>query len=201
MYEFHYNYILPKYTRIDEDLNGRPITKLDAKLLFTDTDSLCYELYTEDAYADMLEDSDRFDTSDYPVGHKNYSRVNCKVIGKFKDECNSVPVVEFVGLCPKMYSLLTLEGKEKSTAKGIKSSYQKKHMKHSLYKHCLFESVTTKASYHQIGSSNHQLSTNKIVKAALSPFDNKRYLLAHTTDTLAHGHKWIDEAKRSGVNL
>ena len=41
----------------------------------------------------------------------------------------------------------------------------------------------------------------KIVKKALSPYDNKRYLLASTTDTLAHGHKRIDEAKKQRESL
>jgi len=181
MYRFHYDYILKTYQN-------------RAKLLFTDTDSLCYELYTDDVYADMKRDADRFDTSDYPKGHNNYDTTNCKVIGKFKDECNGVPVLEFVGLRSKMYSLKTLDGKEKSTAKGIKTSYQKKHIKHELYKRCLFENLTTTASYHQIGSVNHQLSTNKIVKSALSPFDDKRYLLADSTDTWAYGHHRIVEA-------
>ena len=138
---------------------------------------------------------------DYPVGHNNYDATNCKVIGKFKDECNSDPVVEFVGLRSKMYSLITHAGKEKSTAKGIKTSFQRKHLKHRLYKQCLFENITTRASYHQIASNNHQLSTNKIVKSALSPFDDKRYLLADTTDTLAYGHYKIAEAKRKQREL
>jgi len=182
MYQFHYDYILNRYP------DGK------AKLLFTDTDSLCYELYTNDVYADMLDDADRFDMSDYPETHENYSRVNCKVIGKFKDECGSDPVVEFVGLRSKMYSLITHDGKEKSTAKGIKTSFQRKYLKHSLYKQCLFQNITTKASYYQIGSNNHQLSTSKIVKAALSPYDDKRYLLDDTTDTWAYGHRKIAEA-------
>ena len=168
--------------------------KNNAKLLFTDTDFLCYQLHTDDVYADMLEDADRYDMSDYPETHDNYSRVNCKVIGKFKDECGSDPVVEFVGLRSKMYSLITHDGKEKSTAKGIKTSFQKKHLKHDLYKRCLLQNITTSASCYQIGSDNHQLSTNKIVKAALSPYDDKRYLLADTTDTLAYGHCKIAEA-------
>ena len=54
MYEFHYNYIKPKYGD-------------KATLLFTDTDSLMYEIRTEDFYKDISGDvKDRFDTSDYP---------------------------------------------------------------------------------------------------------------------------------------
>ena len=145
-----------------------------------DTDSLCYELTTEDAYVDMQRQLRRFDTSDYPKTHPNYSSANCKVIGKFKDECNGTPPLEFVGLRSKMYSLLLPDGKEKSTAKGIKTSYAKANIKHKLYHECLEKEISTIASYHQIVGFNHQMSTNKIVKAALSPFDYKRCLLANT---------------------
>ncbi|CAB4020195.1 Hypothetical predicted protein, partial [Paramuricea clavata] len=51
MYDFHYNYIKPKYGD-------------DARLLFTDTDSLCYEIRTEDFFKDISEDvHEKFDTS------------------------------------------------------------------------------------------------------------------------------------------
>ena len=43
MYDFHYNYIKKKY-------EGK------AKLLFTDTDSLAYEIQTEDFYKDIADD-------------------------------------------------------------------------------------------------------------------------------------------------
>ncbi len=48
MYEMHYDVILPKYGD-------------NAKLLFTDTDSLCYELRTNDYYDDILDNKHIFD--------------------------------------------------------------------------------------------------------------------------------------------
>ena len=76
MYEFHYNYIKPKYGD-------------KAILLFTDTDSLMYEIQTEDFYKDISGDvKDRFDTSDYPPNHPSGIPTGCnkKVLGMFKDE-------------------------------------------------------------------------------------------------------------------
>ena len=186
MYRHHYEYMVPRYGK-------------NAKLLFTDTDSLCYEITTKNVYADMKSDLELFDTSDYPKDHPNYSPVNCKVVGKFKDECNGVPVYEFVGLRAKMYSILLSDGRQKSTAKGIKTSFARKYIKHQLYRQCLFDESTTSATYHQIGSTNHQLGTRKIAKSALSPFDDKRYLLADTTDTLAYGHYKIREMERNAA--
>ena len=52
MYDFHYNFIKAKYGE-------------KAILLFTDTDSLCYVIITEDVYEDLLKDRDLFDNSDY----------------------------------------------------------------------------------------------------------------------------------------
>ena len=74
MYDFHYSYIKNKYGD-------------DAKLLFTDTDSLAYEIRTEDFYADIKDDIEsKFDTSDYSKDHPLFSTTNKKVIGMFKDE-------------------------------------------------------------------------------------------------------------------
>ena len=71
MHEFHYNYIQYKF---------------DAKLLFTDTDSLVYEIKTEDASEDFYLDKDLFDLNDYPVKSKFFDPKNKKVIGKMKDD-------------------------------------------------------------------------------------------------------------------
>ena len=57
MYKFHFNYILPKYGK-------------NQKLIFIDTDSLCYEIQTEDFYMDISGDvEDNFDTSNFPKDH------------------------------------------------------------------------------------------------------------------------------------
>ena len=71
----------------------------------TDTDSLFYLIETPDLYADMSLDSHLFDTSNFDKDHPLYSKVNNKIVGKFKSETGSHPPKEFVGLKAKMYSL------------------------------------------------------------------------------------------------
>ena len=85
MYDFHYNYIKQKYGS-------------KAKLLFTDTDSLTYEIEAKDVYSDFWKDKHMFDNSDYLENSPYYDKTNKKVIGKFKDEAAGVPIYEFVGL-------------------------------------------------------------------------------------------------------
>ena len=91
MYDFHYNYIKSKF--------GDKV-----KLLFTDTDSLTYEIETEDVYKDFWNDKDRFDNSDYPESSQYFNKTNKRVIGTFKDEAAGISITEFVGLRAKMYS-------------------------------------------------------------------------------------------------
>ena len=51
LYDFHYNYIKEKYNK-------------KAKLLFTDTDSLCYGIKTNNVHKDFWKNKDKFDNSD-----------------------------------------------------------------------------------------------------------------------------------------
>ncbi|GBO33352.1 hypothetical protein AVEN_62208-1 [Araneus ventricosus] len=69
-----------------------------ARLLFTDTDSLCYEITTGDLNKDLERMKQYFDFSDYPRDHPLYSDENKKKIGYFKDELNGQPCLEFIGL-------------------------------------------------------------------------------------------------------
>ena len=149
MYDFHYNKMKAGY---EENI----------KLLFTDTDSLCYEIKTEDIYQDMAEE---YDTSEYPTDHPLYSITNKKVLGKMKDEVKGVAIEEFVGLRPKMYSLKYTKNEkqvEKKTAKGITRNVTEKVITHQDYKDCLFEQKLKIASMKQIRSEAHQIYSIKL---------------------------------------
>ena len=178
MYQFHYEYMKPKYG-------------CNAKLLFTVTDSLCYEIKTDGIYQDMLQDIDLFDTSEYAQDHPLHSLTNKKVLGKMKDETHGIPIQEFIGLRPKMYSILYTQNDklvEKKTAKGIKKSVTKRKLRHANYKECLFEKRQTMASMNQIRSERHEIYSIKLNKIGLSPYDDKRYILNDGMNTLAYGH-------------
>lgn len=163
MYNFHYNHVKQQY-------GGK------AKLLFTDTDSLCYAIETDDVYKDMKNHLAFYDTSDYPTNHFLHSLTNKKVLGKMKDETNGVPIIEFVGLRSKMYSI-KLELEEKKRAKGVKKSVVKKQLKHQHYKSVLFDKSSRKDIMKMIRNDNHNLYTVVQNKTSLSAFDDKRYLL------------------------
>ena len=74
MYEFHYSYIKKKFGS-------------KANLLFTDTDSLCYEIETEDFFKDISVDAqEKFVTSNFSLNHPKGipTGINKKVPGKLR---------------------------------------------------------------------------------------------------------------------
>ena len=178
MYDFHYKYIKEKYGQ-------------KAKLLFTDTDSLTYEIEAKHVYKDFFKDKDKFDNSDYPEYSPFFYKENKKVIGKFKDEAAGIPIIEFVGLRSKMYSYIKDNQKGGKTAKGIKKNVIKNNIIHDDYKETLFNN---KQMYHKmktIRSENHQLGSYELNKVSLSCFDDKRYIHNNGIDSYAYGHNKI----------
>jgi len=175
MYDFHYNYIKQKYGE-------------KAKLLFTDTDSLTYEIESEDVYQDFWNDKDRFDNSDYPENSSYFDKTNKKVIGKFKDEAAGVPICEFVGLRSKMYSYIKDNNKVEKTAKGIKKNIIKGNIKHEDYKNVLFKNEQMQHKMKTIRSDKHQLGSYEMNKISLSCFDDKRYISKDGIKSFAYGH-------------
>ena len=183
MYEFHYNYIKEKYG-------------YKAKLLFTDTDSLMYEIETEDFYKDISGDvKDRFDTSDYPENHPSGipTGINKKLLGKFKDESGGKIIKEFVGLRAKLYSYKMDEGEEAKKCKGIKRQVVTTSIKHEDYKTCLRTGKEQLRKQNILRSYEHEVYTEEVNKVALSAQDDKRYILSDGVHTLAWGHYKIKD--------
>ena len=151
MYKFHYDIMKKKY--------GDKI-----RLLFTDTDSLMYEIETEDFYKDMGEMREHFDLAGYPMSNPLYDPTNNKVVGKFKDETNGDPILEFVGLRAKMYSFQTLGHKEgggaeittKKRAKGIQRAAVAK-LRHEDYKAQLDHPEENFITNRRFGSKLHAI--------------------------------------------
>ena len=175
MYDFHYNYIKHKYGD-------------KAKLLFTDTDSLTYEIETKNAYKDFFKDKSKFDNSDYPENSPYFNITNKKVIGKFKDEAAGIPVVEFVGLRSKMYSYMKDNDKGEKTAKGIKKNIITKNIKHEDYKEVLFNNKQMHHTMKTIRSTKHQIGSFELNKISLSCFDDKRFIHQNGITSYAYGH-------------
>ena len=73
--------------------------------MFTDTDSLIYEIKSENVYEKFFKWKDLFDFSNYSKDSKFFDETNKKAFGKMKDEVGGIIVNEFVGLKSKMYSM------------------------------------------------------------------------------------------------
>ena len=176
MFDFHYNFIQKKYSY------------KKAKLLFTDTDSLMYELDTEDFYKDIKDDiKTRFDTSEYSPNHKSgiLTGANKKVIGKFKDEVAGWQITKFVGLRPKLYSFKIEESNTNKKCKGIKKNVVKKQIEFEDYVRCLITGEKQMRSMNVIKSENHVIYSKEVNKLALSNEDDKRILCKDKVNTLA----------------
>jgi len=116
MYDFHYYYIKKKCGS-------------KASLLFTDADSLCYEIEAEDFFKDISADAqEKFDTSNFSPNHPSGipTGINKKVPGMFKDEAGGEIIEEFVGLRAKLYAIKKLNGEEEKKCKGVKRGVVKK---------------------------------------------------------------------------
>ena len=118
MYDFHYNFIKKKF---------------DADLLFTDTDSLIYEIKSEDVYEEFFKCKHLFDFSNYPKNSKFFNATNKKVIGKMKDVSEGKMIDEFLGFYSKMYSTKKIDGEESNTVKGVNIATEFNKFKDTLF--------------------------------------------------------------------
>jgi len=179
MYDFHYNYIKKKFSS-------------KVNLLFTDTDSLCYEIETEDFFKDISADvQEKFDTSNFSPNHSSGipTGINKKVPGMFKDEAGGEIIEEFVGLRTKLYAIKKFDGEEEKKCKGVKRNVIKNKISFNDCKDVLFSGKEMLKTMNVIRSRQHNLSTEQENKVALSANDDKRVIRADKVQTLAHGYR------------
>ncbi|GET56481.1 uncharacterized protein LOC114537920 [Rhizophagus irregularis DAOM 181602=DAOM 197198] len=164
IYQFYYDTLKVRY--------GEKI-----QLCYTDTDSLLVQIQTEDINADLIDMADQFDFSDYPKDHPvrkalgDKTDINMKIPGKFKDECNGAVIAEFIGLRPKMYSILKV-GDETTNpkhgirkAKGVPSKVVKKEFHHERYNKALFDPKhNDTVTFRAIRSDRHAINVIEMSK-------------------------------------
>ena len=186
MYKFHYDYVKPKWGD-------------KAALLFTDTDSLCYEIQTDDFCKDIKDDASKwFDMSNYEKDYPLFDERNKKQVGFMKDECSRNQILRFIGLRSKLYAyevdrLRNDDGEwkydvQKKKCKGVRKCIIKKEITIDDYEECLFSRQPQFRAMNAIRSRRHDVGTERINKTALSADDDKRVVLPDGINTLAIGH-------------
>ena len=171
IYKFHYDYIKNKY-----DNNSR--------LLFTDTDSLMYEIKTEDVYKDFSNDKEMFDFNNYSTKSKYYDNSNKLVVGNKKDKTVGVAIEKFVGLKPKIYSYLVNDNSEHKNVKGVNKNVVAA-ISHIEQKDALLNKKCFRHSMNRIQSKGHRIGTYEISKISLTYFDDKIYIQNNWRDGLS----------------
>ena len=143
--------------------------------MFTDTDSLCYEIETEDFFKDISADvQEKFDTSNFSPNHPSGipAGINKKVPGMPKDEAGGKIIEEFVGLRAKLYAIKKLDGEEEKKCKGVKRGVVKKSISFEDFKECLLSGRQQLRTVNVIRSHKHEVSTEQVNKIALSVNDD-----------------------------
>ena len=166
MYDFYYNKLLQTFSFKDIDLG------------FSDTDSLCFSLYSKNGYLYALKKLQPFiDFSNYPKNHLFFSEAHKKELGYFKDELEGTKICsEFIGLRSKVYAMKFTGSNSKLVCKGLGRVAIKNRLKFKHYKKCLHNSITFRSSFASFQSKKHELLTVIRHKKALSNFDTKRYI-------------------------
>ena len=161
-------------------------------MCYIDTDSLVYEIETEDFYRDIEKDvKKRFDTSGYskddnkplPIGE------NKKVICLMKDEFGGKVMTEFAALKAKMYAYRKI-GKEveEERCKGTKKCVVSEGLTFDDYKTCLFDSKAVYREHMLFENKKHDVYTINKHKIALNRDDGKKLVQADGITTLARGY-------------
>ena len=101
-----------------------------------------------------------------------------------KDEYGGAIIDQFIGLKSKMYSIKKINGSESSTTKGVNIATE-----FNEFKDVLFNKKVIRHKMKRMQAKKHKIGTYEIDKISLSCFDDKRYVLDDSVNTLAYFHK------------
>jgi hypothetical protein len=170
MMDFHYNTVQPTF-------EGK------YNLVYSDTDSLVYRIEHHDIYEWVVQIKHFFDLSDSQRPDLQ-DNTNKKVLGKFKDELNGIPMKEFLALNPKVYSMNYLSVdkfqqtvmKNCKKLKGISKAVVKNEITHNDYVNVHQTNKPINKDVVSIRSFNHKLYTFKQNKTALTSYYDKMFM-------------------------
>ena len=169
MYDFHNNFTKKHF---------------DAELLFTDTDSLTYKIKSEDVDKEFFKHKHLFAFSNFSEDWKFHDSQYKMVVGKMKVVHKGISIKKFVGLKPKVHFMLSDNGKESNTAKGINTATEFNKLKETL-----FEKKVIRHKMKSIQGKKQRIGTYEIMKTWLSCFHDKKLVLDYGIHTLAYFHK------------
>ena len=146
------------------------------RMLYNDTDSFFLQFFVDDLPNEIKSRpavQDAIDFSDVSDHHLTglHSIANAGEVDYFKDECKCHPIVEFVGLRPKMYSFTIMDAEEynprlpvepvqlrhNAVAKGVSRAIIKRYT-HDEYVTMLREGDARKIINRRVGSKLYQVS-------------------------------------------
>lgn len=177
IYDFFYGYLRANY--------GDRV-----RLCYTDTDSLCSVIYTQNFYDDMKKKLEYFDTSNFSENNIHEIVPSPSKIGLMKDEYGGRILEKFLGTGSKAYYVKRSDGEVKK-AKGVKKGAIKNQLTCADYKSVVEQPNKVYCTMQVFRSDKHKIFTYYMRKVALSHFDDKRFLLPNSKQTLAWGHKDI----------
>ncbi|KAB0792615.1 hypothetical protein PPYR_11269 [Photinus pyralis] len=177
MYRFFYDILRAHYGK-------------NVSLLYTDTDSFILEVKTHDLYEHMRNNLNEYDTSNYK-NNLHGVITTPSIVGKMKDEYAGKAIHLFYGAGAKSYCVKTEDDVIKK-AKGVKKITIKKDLSEFDYK-CVAEQTDKKVFCKMLvfKSTLHDIYTELVNKIGLSSYDDKRFVIPNTCDTLAWGHRDI----------
>lgn len=190
MYSFYYDFLRQELQKHHANI----------ALGYVDTDGILARIEVErgsdfDWYQFMRTHEDKFDTSDFPKDNKHGIQLkNKKVPLLFKCELNGALCIEFYAFKAKCYMYL-VEKSDGSNYEHKRVAGCKKEVTKTLNIKDFYEvwikKTTMFSLMYKIRSQKLVLETILCNKVSLSQKDDKRYILADNTHTLALNHKDI----------